>query len=128
MSDRPLLTDEERAALKLSGDLANAVRRLIPDTEQGSHDWNEAAAALHVVQRMIGAQAAARAFPDEFRPLGGWPEGRRLRVPSDVCPGCWHKVAAGQRHYSLTGAPYPGDDPQIEALYYECRGDTRPTP
>lgn len=72
MTGEPLLTEEEVAAIRLAGELANAVARIIPrkDAEPGAGDWSEAVAAIHTVQRMIAAQAAARAYPDRFRLLG----------------------------------------------------------
>ena len=65
----PLTADEHRA-LALSADLAKAVRRIIGDGPAAAGDWAEAAAAVHVVQRMIAGQAAARAYPARYRLLG----------------------------------------------------------
>lgn len=70
--DPGLLTADEREALALSGRLANLVGKIIragggPTVDT---DWSEAAQAIHVVQHMIGAQSAARAYPYEYRLLG----------------------------------------------------------
>ncbi len=64
-----VLTDDEKEALRLTGDLGNLLRRIIQGP-QGMKDWDEAAGHLHVLQRMIGAQAAARAYPGSYRLLG----------------------------------------------------------
>lgn len=66
-----LLTVDEREALELSGRLANVCRRIIGDGSQAEHDWAEMAHRIHAVQHSIMAQAAARAYPSEFRLLGG---------------------------------------------------------
>lgn len=73
----PLLTEVEHEAMRLTADLANALRRIITDGDggQAANDWSEAAHLIHSVQNMILAQAAARAYPNLYRPLGGWPEG-----------------------------------------------------
>ena len=69
MSD--LLTDDEREALRLSGQLANACRKVIGDGPNANHDWAEMAAHIHNIQHALMSQAAARAYPTEFRLLGG---------------------------------------------------------
>jgi len=37
------------------------------------HDIAEMVDKVHQLQAMVLAQAAARAYPDMYRPLGGWP-------------------------------------------------------
>lgn len=74
-SESDLLTVEEREALDLSGKLANLCRRIVGSGPQADHDWNELAARIHAVQHTIMAQAAARAYPQEFRLLGGGSNG-----------------------------------------------------
>ena len=69
----PLLTDDEHEAMALSGRLANVIRKVIGSGPQAEHDWAEAAQRIHAIQHTILAQAAARAYPDLYRPLGGWP-------------------------------------------------------
>lgn len=69
-----LLTGEERDAIRLAGDTADAVGAIIRaggSRETRPGDWAEIAAAVHVVQRAVAANVAARAFPALFRPLGG---------------------------------------------------------
>lgn len=65
-----LLTDEEHEALRLSGELANLLHRIIGDGPASATDWNEAAIHVHSVQHMVMRQAAARAYPELYRLLG----------------------------------------------------------
>lgn len=66
----PLLSDLEIQALRMSGELANLLARIIGDGSTREGDWREAVSKIHDIQHMIAAQAAARAFPNEFRLLG----------------------------------------------------------
>jgi hypothetical protein len=71
----PLLTDDELEAMSLSCKLANLLGRIIRQNgtkEQQGHDWAEAAMRVHSIQHTIMAQAASRAYPAQFRLLGGW--------------------------------------------------------
>jgi hypothetical protein len=80
MSDkeRPLLTEDEQKALEMTAELSRLLKRIvyigsrysIQDLSAPLPDWVELCAALHVIQRAIGAQAAARAYPDLYRLLG----------------------------------------------------------
>lgn len=76
------LTADEHEAMRLSGDLAGLLRRIIGKGNQAEHDWAEAAARIHAVQHMILAQAAARSYPGLYRPLGGWPDGSVQEEPA----------------------------------------------
>lgn len=67
----PLLTADEHEAMALSGKLAGVIRRIIGNGQQAENDWSEAAQRIHAIQHMVLAQAAARAYPDLYRPLGG---------------------------------------------------------
>jgi hypothetical protein len=70
MSD--LLTDAERRAMELTTQLVNLVARaVIGDGETRTQDINEFVRHVHGIQHMIMAQAAARAYPGEYRLLGG---------------------------------------------------------
>lgn len=66
-----LLTERERKCIDLLSE-ASGLLREITYNEAYPYDWYEAAHHLHVLQRMVGSQAAARAYPDEYRQLGGW--------------------------------------------------------
>lgn len=77
MIDDPcLLTAEEHDAVDHLGAAARILARITNPTGRhgGAGDWAEAAAAIHALQNMILRQAAARAYPDRYRPLGGWPQ------------------------------------------------------
>lgn len=75
MSD-PLLTDSEQAALDLAAQLWNTLSgEIIGDGPSGHGDRVEIVAHIHAIQHAVMAQAAARAYPERFRLLGGWPVG-----------------------------------------------------
>lgn len=65
-----LLTDDERDALDATGELAGLIRQVIGDGPQAGNDWREAAGYIHGLQHLVMAQAAARAYPGQFRLLG----------------------------------------------------------
>jgi len=76
-----LLTEDELDALELIARFTGIVRRVIGVDEptpvepneiwpNARHDWAEAAHDIHHLQHLIMAQAAARAYPEEFRLLG----------------------------------------------------------
>lgn len=68
-----LLTAQEREALAVSGRLANMMARIIEAGNSPTIDQDkmEMVFLIHNIQHFIMAQAAARAYPDEFRLLGG---------------------------------------------------------
>ncbi len=66
----PFLTQDEHSAVYLLGKAAETIRRIIGEGSQSSHDWAEAASYIHILQRMVLAQAATRAYPDLYRALG----------------------------------------------------------
>jgi DNA-binding transcriptional regulator YhcF (GntR family) len=75
---RASLTADEREAVQLAGHLyALIAERVIADGPTRDDDLAELRAAVHVIQRMVLAQAAARAYPREFRLLGGVVSGSR---------------------------------------------------
>lgn len=65
------LTEHERIAVRLAGQLSTYIAEKVcghgPARDQ---DIAELEAAVHVIQRMVLAQAAARAYPDQLRLLG----------------------------------------------------------
>lgn len=66
-----LLTADEHEAIRLLGKVANLLARsIIADGPTRGHDTDEAFFHVHALQRMVGSQAAARAYPDQFRLLG----------------------------------------------------------
>ena len=67
-----LLAPAEHAAVRDAGLLYTFVAtHVIADGPTREDDLAELRAPIHVIQRMVLAQAAARAFPKEFRLLGG---------------------------------------------------------
>lgn len=72
-----LLTPDEHALMATLASAANQFGAIIRagDTGQGTHDWAEVAADIHRLQQRVLAQAAGRAYPDQYRLLGGWPNG-----------------------------------------------------
>lgn len=70
MCSGPLLTDAERATLEAVGKIAGAMRTVIGDGPNAENDMHEAIRSIHALQAMVMSQAAARAYPDEFRLLG----------------------------------------------------------
>ena len=65
------LTPEELEAMDLIGTFAGKLRKIIGDGPCAKGDWAEAADKIHQLQTLIMAQAAVRAYPEMFRPLGG---------------------------------------------------------
>ncbi len=74
MADAPLLTDLEQEAISACGHVAGMLKKIIGDGPQAEGDWREAVHVIHYLQAMIMAQAASRAYPDRYRPLGGYVE------------------------------------------------------
>lgn len=75
-SDQPVpmsefLSSDELEAMNLLATFAGKMRRIIGDGPCARGDWAEAADKIHQLQAVIMAQAASRAYPDLFRPLGG---------------------------------------------------------
>lgn len=65
-----LLTKREHDLLWKLGTVYQDIRNIISDGAQQEYDLNEAVLHIHALQRMIMAQAGARAYPDEYRLLG----------------------------------------------------------
>jgi len=74
-----LLTPAEHEFIKLTVDLIHRLGRITKYGPGRRGDLTEGITHLHALQRMVLAQAAARSFPDLYRPLGG-------DVPRDVQP------------------------------------------
>lgn len=65
-----LLTDDEHRLMDLTGELWKVLCEVVGDAPARSADLAEAAAHVHAIQNMVLAQAAARAYPDNYRLLG----------------------------------------------------------
>lgn len=66
----PLLTDHERLAIMHLTQFENLMPVIIAFGPTRQQDSREMVDKIHGLQHMIMAQAAARAYPDEFRLLG----------------------------------------------------------
>lgn len=67
----PMLSEDEREALSLTAQLAQACMKVIGKGPSAEHDWAEMAHRIHDIQHALMSNAAARAYPDTFRLLGG---------------------------------------------------------
>ncbi|MBM0201804.1 hypothetical protein JNW90_00875 [Micromonospora sp. STR1s_5] len=67
----PALTPAEHAAMDLTAQLWAALCEITGDDNSRAGDLTELAAPIHAIQHAILAQAAARAYPDRYRLLGG---------------------------------------------------------
>lgn len=65
------LTDAEHAVVRLAGDLWNAICVAIPDGPTRANDLGELVVHVHAIQHAVMANAAARAYPETYRLLGG---------------------------------------------------------
>jgi hypothetical protein len=67
-----LLTDAEHRAMDLTVELTNLIcNEIIGNGRTRTSDINELVGDIHAIQRTILKQAAARAYPDRYRLLGG---------------------------------------------------------
>jgi hypothetical protein len=81
-----LLTEDELRLIDLTAQVANLLYRVIAADDEVSgrpadsavvaQDWRELVAPIHVIQRSVMSQAAAREYPDIVRLLG-------RTIPSD---------------------------------------------
>ena len=65
-----LLTEDEHEAIKLAGELANLLKRIVAGGITQQADIVELITPIHVIQRAIMSQAAGRAYPKKYRLLG----------------------------------------------------------
>lgn len=65
------LTESERKAVRDAGLLFQLLANdIVGDGPTREADLAELTAAIHVIQRAVMSQAAARAYPGQYRPLG----------------------------------------------------------
>lgn len=70
-----IMTAAEHRAMELTAELAKLMRHeIIAEGPAWRNDHREFMADLHHIQHRILKQAAARAYPDLYRLLGGWPD------------------------------------------------------
>lgn len=65
-----LLTNDEKLALALTGTLANLFGKIVGKSSSRDGDLNEIVGEIHNLQARLMGQAAARAYPQQFRLLG----------------------------------------------------------
>ena len=68
--DSELLTQLEKETAVMLGQVHMNMCRIVADGPTRMDDLTESCHHIHVLQRMIMSQAAARAYPDQFRLLG----------------------------------------------------------
>jgi hypothetical protein len=67
------LTDDEHAAVRAAGDLWGLLVAVTGDGPSREGDLAELVGHIHAIQNAVLAQAAARAYPDRYRLMGGPP-------------------------------------------------------
>ncbi len=65
-----LLTADEHAAIRMAGDLAVLLARVVGNGPSRAADIAELFASVHDIQARLMAQAAARAYPGRYRLMG----------------------------------------------------------
>lgn len=68
--DPGLLTDLEHQALDHLAEFSRLLIQIVAHGATRDHDFDELYHHVHVLQRTIGSQAGARAYPDRYRLLG----------------------------------------------------------
>jgi len=66
-----LLTADEQKAITLTADLWNQLCRVVGGGRTRDADLVELCTHIHAIQHAVMSQAAARAYPGEYRLLGG---------------------------------------------------------
>lgn len=81
--EKPLMTDEEHRAMELSATLWNYINRhVVIAGHTRDSDLREIMFHIHGIQRALLGQAAARAYPDKYRLLGGQIAGEGEEMPA----------------------------------------------
>jgi hypothetical protein len=85
-----LLTDDERKAIADTAQLWNLLGTIVGHGPTRVEDLNDLCTHIHAIQRTVMKQAAARAYPDRYRLLGGTvgddPGGPLTDVARHTCP------------------------------------------
>lgn len=66
-----MLTDLEREVIADAGELWNKLCKVVGSAAAREGDLAELVRHVHGIQQAVMANAAARAYPDQFRVLGG---------------------------------------------------------
>lgn len=67
---KELLNDDEQLAMQQAAELWNTLCRVVGDGVTRNADLRELMGHIHGIQHAVMAQAAARAYPDDYRLLG----------------------------------------------------------
>lgn len=70
LPDPGLLTEDEHRAVEMAGELWNLLCRIVGQGASRGGDLNEFIHLVHGIQRGVLKQAAARAYPNQYRLLG----------------------------------------------------------
>lgn len=65
-----LLTTKEKAVVEKAGELWGDLCRIVSDDVTRNADLAELIVHIHAIQRYVMAQAAARAYPEDYRLMG----------------------------------------------------------
>lgn len=85
-----LLTAAEHDAVAQAAELWGSLTAIVADGPARAGDLSELIFHVHAIQRAVLKQAAARAYPDLYRLLGGWPVEPKPEFVAEVrvCPTC----------------------------------------
>lgn len=109
-----LLTPAEHDAVAMAGELWNLLTGIVGDGPAREGDLRELIGHVHAIQQAVMKQAAARAYPEMYRLLGGHPAGTReskLQIwnhdhGDPACPVCGDPPLPPER-------PAPLPDPVV---------------
>lgn len=119
------MDQDELLAVELAGDLFTMITsKIIGDGPTRSADIAELAIHIHAVQNMVLANCAARAYPGQFRSLGGVVETNVESAPYPVSSRC--QEAHPTSPYScLLKAGHGGPHARNGITWLEQRGKPR---
>lgn len=86
-----LLTGDEHRAVQQAADLWNTLNTVVAAGDTRQADLIELSHHIHAIQNAVLAQAAARAHPDLYRPLGDTLRAVAARGLTERC-GCGHRL------------------------------------
>lgn len=70
MTASEFLTEDEHQAVTLAAELWNHLCKTIPKGPTRSADLGELVLHIHAIQQAVMSNAASRAYPKRYRPLG----------------------------------------------------------
>lgn len=71
MTESQMLTELEFEAITKAGELYKLLGQVVGDGPTRDADMSELVVHIHAIQQAVMSQACARAYPNEFRLLGG---------------------------------------------------------